>query len=544
MSFLYERKYTLIGIGIISLLFILSIQIRLSNLKAPLSRNHEWITAHALMTAEIWDQNGGPSQYGFKPVYTYSGLGNRNDYMLGGLGDVKEDVYYISYPPFAYLYLYYFSQFSGGPTVMSARSASLSLHFLTAILLFFLLGSLRPEHKKNTFNFAGIIAGGIYLFAQGNLWFHGNLFFVDMVVQPLFISGLLLTMRYLKGTYKNEKITLTLLFCVFFLATYTEWLGLLSAFCTGLLFLGFAIVKKQRRYLRPFFIIGLGSALALTTTVAQYNSIAGWENLKKASLSKYAERSGHDVVIETDAAFSLTHEGSIVNLKKRFDRDYKSAENYLGFSVGFIILVFLVSRLKFFKQRTSSIELKWPLILLLLVIPPLFLHYFLFFNFNAMHSFSEVKTSGLLVILIALIVQLTETLSANMNRYFLWGTWAFFSVIFVHKSNDAVDRYLADNPLENVDLAQVNSGIEIAKLSGRDDVVFTNTYLTPVHAFYAKHNLTPLQEGDTLVAKTVMKLRHAESGHYYHHDGNTLKYMLPMRLQHGNLVFSDTLFFN
>jgi hypothetical protein len=97
-----------------------------------------------------------------------------------------------------------------------------------------------------------------------------------MLVQPLFIGGMILTIKYLKNDFKRKWLILASLFFVFFLASYTEWLGLLSAFFTGLFFLIKAIISKNKTHLLPFFSIGLGASLALGLTMYQYSTINGW----------------------------------------------------------------------------------------------------------------------------------------------------------------------------------------------------------------------------------------------------------------------------
>ncbi|MBK9190197.1 MAG: hypothetical protein IPM77_01175 [Crocinitomicaceae bacterium] len=106
MNFFKQNKYHLIGISAIVVLFFISVSIRQENFSVPLSRHHEWITAHTLITCEIWEKNGGPSAYHFSPVYTYPGEGNIRRKMLGGVVDDKGEVYYVSYPPFSFLFAY------------------------------------------------------------------------------------------------------------------------------------------------------------------------------------------------------------------------------------------------------------------------------------------------------------------------------------------------------------------------------------------------------------------------------------------------------
>ena len=67
-----------------------------------MGRYHEWITAHTLLTCQIWEENGGPSAYNFNPVYTYPGEGNGHRDVLGGVAAKNGDVYYVSYPPFTF----------------------------------------------------------------------------------------------------------------------------------------------------------------------------------------------------------------------------------------------------------------------------------------------------------------------------------------------------------------------------------------------------------------------------------------------------------
>ena len=544
MNFLLRRKYDLIGIGVIGLLFFISIYVRSENLKAPLSRHHEWITAHALLTAEIWDQNGGPSAYGFNPVYTYKGEGNSRNRMLGGITDSIGDTYYVSYPPFAYIYLYYSSQLVGGPSLFSARFSALSLHIITAWLIYFLIGSIRPPTEKKRFNFAGIIAAGLYIFAQGNLWFHGNLFFSDMVVQPLFIGGLLSAVHYFKGNYKNEKLILFGLFLLFFISTYTEWLGLFSAFFTGVFFLIMAIVKKRKQLLKPFFVIGIGSALALGLTISQYSSIDGWDAYKATSEKKYAERSGHNSVNPNDVKFTMFHEESFSNMKQTFNSYYKSIENYVGFAFGITVLLILLRLTKKLKMSAHSDNLKWGTALVTLIILPIVLHYLLFYNFNAMHYFSGLKTSIIIVVLAGILVQMSMRIATHTHAYLVFSLMTFFAILLGIKSNSAIKRYTEDHILKMIDYDRITSA-KAMKLNGNpDEIIFMNVRLSPEQVFYAKHNPMPVNDNDTLTMLTLMKLRKNLKAQYYHHEGSKLKSMTRIELHDDNLVFLDTLIFN
>ncbi|MFT5821126.1 MAG: hypothetical protein ACI8ZM_002375 [Crocinitomix sp.] len=544
MNWIKNNKFDLIGIGIILFLFLISFQVRKENLKAPLGRNHEWITAHSLITAEIWNENGGPSNYGFSPVYSYQGTGSSNRRSLGGVSAQNGDVYYTSYPPFAFIYLYYSSQLTGGPTVFSARFASLTIHLLSAILLYFLIAAIRPDPKKKALNFAGIIAAGLYLFAQGNLWFHGNLYFSDMVVQPFFIGGLLLSVRYLRNLYKNEKVILVLIFLTFFLGAYTEWLSLFSAFITGLLFLGIALVKKQKKYLRPFFIIAIGSSMALGLTIYQYASINNWKALKATSEKKYSERSGHAEVESVDPNFNIHSSESFERLKSTFDSYYKSTENYIAIAFIILVLLLILRRIKRFEQYKSRLNFNWGLLLIGLIILPILMHYLLFYNFNTMHYFSGLKTGTFLIVLAAILVQSAYMYSAQLHAKIGWLTIAAFSVLFIYKATQATERYWHDHTIEMLDMDRVNSAQEMAENRHPDAPIFTNVRVSPEQMFYAKHSISPIKDSDTSSMILIMDMYKNTKGQYYHHEGSKLKAMVTIELHGDNLVFLDTITFN
>tara|TARA_B110000037_G_scaffold223139_1_gene302756 strand:+ start:118886 stop:120520 length:1635 start_codon:yes stop_codon:yes gene_type:complete len=544
MNWVKRNKFDLIALGIIGFLFIISLQLRKDNLKAPLGRNHEWITAHSLITAEIWDKNGGPSNYGFSPVYTYNGTGNYHRRLMGGVTAENGDVYYTSYPPFAFIYLYYSSQLTGGPTVFSVRFASLSIHLISAILLFFLMGAIRPDPEKKSLNFAGIIAAGLYLFAQGNLWFHGNLFFSDMVVQPFFIGGLLLSIRYLRNSCNNEKVILLLIFITFFLGTYTEWLSLFSAFFTGLLFLGFAIVKKQKKYLLPFFAIAVSSALALSLTIYQYSKVDGWEALKEQSEEKYEQRSGHAKDESINPNFSIHSGESFTLLKSTFNSYYKSTENYIAIAFIIVVLLIILRRIKRFSQHAIRLNFNWGILLIVLMILPILLHYFLFYDFNTKHYFSGLKTGTLLICFAALLVQVSYHYSSRIHRFASLAAIVIFGALFVLKANQASERYLNDHTSEMLDMDRVNSAYEMAKHGDPEAAMLANVRPSPEQMFYAKHFVTPIKDSDTSAILHIMDLYKNNKGQYYHHEGSVLKSMVTIELHGDNLVFLDTIAFN
>lgn len=543
MKWLTQFKYNSIGLTIVSILFFLSVLVRQPNYSTPLQAD-EWITAHTLVTAEIWDENGGPSAYGFNPIYNYPGEGSAYRSALGGVVAENGEVFYVSYPPFTFIFYYYASQLFGGPSVQSIRIISLFIHFITSILIFFFVQKISRRKQDNTFNYGGLIAAGLYLFARGNLWFHGNLFFADTLVQPLVIGSLLIALHYYKADYKREKITLIGLFMLFFLATYTEWLGLLSAFVTGLYFLIIAIIKKEKHYLKPFFTIAIASSLALGITVAQYSTIDGWESLKNTTTTKYAERSGYDNEQDSGKEFNIHRSDSFSFLIKNFDNNYKRIENYLGFTAGIFVLLLVVRK---FKKKPIEVkhESTNPYgFALTILVAPILLHYLLLFNFNAMHQFAAVKTTGLLVILVGLMVARIQVISKEINLYVQIGVLTFLASFFIIKATQASLSYaIAHDPEKKVDYEGIATALKMSEESDPNTATFSTLYLNPNLIYYAKHIYAPLREFDTTRIIQIMEMRRNEFGDFYQHEEDGLKYKIRFRRIEKHLEILDTLYY-
>lgn len=541
MNWLQRHKLNGLGLTFLLLIFILSVYVRQENLKAPL-QSEEWITAHTLITAEIWDENGGPSAFGFNPIYNYPGHGNAYRSALGGIVAENGEVYYVSYPPFTFLFYYYVSHVVGGPSVQSIRIISLLIHFLTSLLIFFLVQKIRSKKNQNTFNYGGIIAAGLYLFAKGNLRFHGNLYFADTLVQPLFIGCILLSLHYYKGEFKRENRTLIALFIVFFFAPYTEWIGLLTAFITGLFFLIKAIAHRNKHLLKPFFTIGIASSLALAITIAQYSSIDGWESLKTTTSTKYAERSGYDDQTNSAKEFNIHNSDTFSFLLKNFNANYEHTLNYFGFTT-VLFLLFLRLR-KFIKKPIEEIQQtnKHTFFVLTILILPLLLHYLLLFNFNAMHQFAALKTVSVLVILIGLMITKIQCIAKEIHPYVHVGSLVSVCLFFILQAHQSAERYLTSfNPQKKIDYERIATAKIMREESEPNTATFATMSLNPNLIYYAKHIYSPLKEFDAEKIFQIMDMRRNEYGDFYQHEEDGLHYIIRFRKLDRQIEIIDTL---
>jgi len=534
MSFIARNKYHFLSGLIITILFIFSVHIRKENLSAPLARHHEWITAHTLVTCEIWEENGGPSAYGFSPVYTYPGKGNEHRRMLGGVEDKNGNVYYVSYPPFAFLFAYYTTKIIGGPDLESIRTLSLSIHYLCTLLIYLIGISLAKDSAKNSISIAGIFGAYLYLFAAGNLWITGNLYFVDTVVPLFLIAAIYFVIRFFKKEYKNEKIILSALFFLFFLATYTEWLGLFFAFFTGLAFLISYFIAKEKRFLKAFVTTGIAATLALGLTVWQYSSIGGWDQLKKVSQSKYQERSGHESEELSAAGFNLENEEALEKLIRDISSGYKMVENFVG--IVFILFVFL---LLFRKTRKELGNFQWHTTIFCLLALAILTHYYVFFNFNSLHDFSSLKTGFLLILIVLIFVSLIESV-LNVKLKILLAI--VLIVLAVDKGIESVEKYKGENPVSAIDWNRIQTANAMRKYGNPEYAMFMNVPYSAEMVYYAKHNVTPIEDTSKIVP--MMKFSECSGGQYYHHTDSKLEYILEFDKIGDSIIYTNKIKFN
>jgi hypothetical protein len=520
MNFFKQNKYHLIGISAVVILFFISVSVRHENFSVPLSRHHEWITAHTLITCEIWEKNGGPSAYHFSPVYTYPGEGNIRRKMLGGVVDDKGEVYYVSYPPFSFLFAYYATQIFGGPDTESIRNLNLTIHLFCAILLYLIAISLKSAEQKNEISIAGLTASFLYLFACGNLWMHGNLYFADMLVQLFVIAAVYVVIRFVRRQYQHEWINLSLLFLLFFLATYTEWLGLFFAFFTGIFFFTLWIIKRNKRFLKAFLLTALAASLALITTIAQYSSIAGWDKLKEVSMNKYGERSGHQAAEDTPNRFSIDNHEAFDFMIGRLDNFYKMPENFVGiFGILFIVIVLIPNARRRIENAGTG-----GLIVALIALSVL-LHYYLFFNFNSLHDFSSLKTGFLLILTTLVFISMIESaLSINL-RLLVFGLVIYLSV---DKGIESVETYKETFPLSEVDWNRISTGKAMREHGRKNAAIFMNITSNPELVLEAGHNVFPMK--DTADIRKTMEFFGNSEAQYYHHQGSQLEYILEYEL--------------
>ncbi|MEX1000766.1 MAG: hypothetical protein WDZ35_01480 [Crocinitomicaceae bacterium] len=527
-----KYKFQLIEVGILFAVFILSLQLRKENVSAPLSPEHEWITAHTLITLEIWEENGGPAAYNFNPIYAYPGKGNRGIAMLGGVSDQEGYHYYVSYPPFSFIFAYYSSQLFGGTDVYHLRAINLIIHFITAFLIYLLIrGFYRNDFDRLAL--APLLVACMYLLSTGTLWAHSVLYFADILVQPLILLIFLLFSRIIQQKVKNQSWMLFYLGITIFFAVYTEWIALFMAFFGGLFFFICYLKSRSKLYLKSFVTIALSASLSLGLTVFQYSTISGFDQFKQVSSNKYEERSGHATAEKTAAAFNLENPEAFKLLRANVDRNFLMAENLLGISF-FLLLPFLFWR----KSRNRIPPLSATLFILSLLLISILIHYLLFYNFNALHNFSNLKTGLFMMLTVGVIICIIEQ-SVN------WKIQGVFSLIvlffFISRASRDIDRYYGIYEKQFYNADRVRSAKLVHQYADKDLYIFNNIHPSPAYTYTAKHLTFPLAEKSHLLQS--MHNFNIDKAQYYHHQGSVPLYFIYVEKLNDTLVVRDSLAF-
>jgi hypothetical protein len=517
MNQLKKHKFHLLSLLLIFLLFLFSVHLRKEKLSLPLSPQLEWITAHTLITLEIWDEAGGPQAHNFNPIYTYPGKGNQRISTLGGVMNKNGEMYYTSYPPFSFIFAYYGTKLLGGPDISSLRAFGLMIHFFSALLIYLIIRKLKSS-SKDGFSIAGILGAALYLFSAGTLWMHSIMYFSDMSVQLFLLLGIYFLVRLVREDFRKEIPFLIGLGGIIFLGVYTEWIALFFAFFSGIFLLILYFIKKKRLYIKGFIIIAFSSIFSLALTLIQFSNIKDWNELKKVSETKYEERSGSQENLDGMEVWNWENPKSFELMEANFNRNFAMVINLSGIIVFFLIPVLLWKKLR---QKLKNPD--WKLLILLLLILTVLTHYLLFYNFNAIHNFSNLKTGFLLIFFISIVILIIEE---SLNWQFKSGLAVVLLFIIAPRCLKEIKRFDNFYSFEKFNHAMIESANTVRMYQSPEKLVFVNTYVSPEFIYRAHHNVFPLD--DTTQALSFMDYFEVDKAQFYHHENQYPDYMLEL----------------
>jgi hypothetical protein len=532
-AILANHKFHLGAIGIILSIFILSLVVRQKELNAELSAQQEWITAHVLLTNQIWEEGGGPSNFGFNPVYSYEGKGNKAIPSLGGLKDEKGDMYYVSYPPLAFIFSYYGTQLLGGSNVHSIRALGLILHFFCAFFIYLIFKNLSTK-KNDRIHYSGLFAAALYLLSAGTLWMHSTLFFSDMLVQPFIILSLLYAIKIYQSKEGKSRGLIVSLGLLTFLACYTEWLSVFLAFFLGITFLLLFFILKRKSFLTSFFVISASSILSVITTILQYSSIAGFDKFLQVSTHKYEQRSGYEDEVVSAAGFNVENPDAYRLLFQNINQNFLTATILMGLLAA-IFIVFLIFKKQWEKMENLSSKIGIIVLLLFAIL----MHYLVFFNFNALHNFSNLKTGFLIIMTCGLLLSIMED---ALKGVFQWILYLGVTILFIIKIPAEARRFhvFSEEPYFVHHLKY--SALQVKALSDEETIVFSDVrVVSPEYMLRSHHNVFALQ--DSSQVPFFMDYFEVDKADFYKHDKVVLEKMYHFERQGDEFIITSTFSF-
>ncbi len=471
--------------------FVISILVRFPYLNRPLSGNYEWLIAHCLVTYDVWKQDG-VFHHHFLPVYTYQGSTNHH-IPIGDLGSVEKNgrLYYISYPAFGFIFPY-IATFGWAYEPLVLKIFNIFLHLISAIFLWKILISFLSS-------LATFLSVTYYLLQPNLLWFHGNVYFLDVLSMDILIIQLYLTLQYIQNPNQKNSILWLL---INFLLCQTEWIGYLILFTAGL----YTIYKKQWKLFSVLFIWGLFNLLF---TFWHYGSFLGYENYLNALIQKGLKRIGN-----SDA---ISHH-------------WGEWKPFLFFLINFLIYEFTLILALFFNigntlsqieylQKKINIKLYTKLVLLAGL--PVLMHYILLYNFTTGHSaLAAVIANPFFILLLAPMLEMIVSISNSIGKKMgitVNVTIIIFGLIFFLLRNNHDFQWYFKIHFANISFTPSNEFQELGfNIQKQTPPNYVSAILNPDFAsnpqliFYAKRNIIQFynyQEAVEYANKNQVKIK-------------------------------------
>jgi hypothetical protein len=460
-------------LGVVFLLFLASVMVRYDNLTAALGRHHEWITAHALMTINMLEKDGASAHY-FAPVLTFNTPADRFAASKAEFKDKNNFTYYTSYPPFCFLLPYLVNKCFGlSASVIGIRILGLIVHLLCTVLLFFIFYRINGKDVRKEIFIPAFFVCAIYIFSSGNLWFHSNLWFADMLVH-LFILAALQRFCIIMAYPGIQKKNVILLFLFTFLGIYTEWLALFMCFFMAIVLL---IRLKEHKTYGIYIVTMAGAAsLSLGLTIFQYSQIAGFELLKKYAIEKFKFRSGYDT--DQGVKHTVFADEPLENIFFNYHVNYKAL---ILLSISVLVIALVLRFTARGKEIFSFTRIQK--IVLLILLCSILLHHLLFFNFTSVHDFSTLKTALFLSLFLPLLIVFIQNSLQSVKFQAVSVAVILLFIVF------SVKWYLSFNPLNNAFIYQRDIGQDAKNYAVPDEMVYSNAPNTPVISWYASRNV-------------------------------------------------------
>jgi 4-amino-4-deoxy-L-arabinose transferase-like glycosyltransferase len=383
------------ALGLLLLLYVASVAVRLPNLHRPLS-GFGFSTAHTLIVLENFAAHG-PAHFHFLPVVSYQNPGDRGVPWAGFKMQLGADgnYYHCSYPVLSYTLEHYIFKACGVfPSVAAIENLNLALCALSALLIFLILD--RALRDRPAGRGCALLGAGLYLFTPSTLIFQANTFFVDMMMQPLFIGCIFCGQRLFEAPERTRWWLLTGV--MIFVTSLTEWIGFLTL-AVVLVLAWWAL--PWRRYWRG--LLGLCGAATLSLAITVFLA---------AQISSPGEALGYFIGKYTTYSGVHSNERShlFANLVL-FRRFYFWMAGPIIFAVVAPAALLVLSRMPF-REWMQRADLR----LCVLAGGPVAIHVVVLFAFNSHHDYATLKALPCFAFLAAFLTQRLLSIERNQRR--------------------------------------------------------------------------------------------------------------------------------
>lgn len=464
-------------------LFLLSVVIRIPTLNRPLSDHHEWLTAHLLLTMRIWREKGINTYY-FSPVYTFTNVADKyiNSEALGGIRDNIGNYYYVSYPPFSFIFPFFlFKVFNITPDILPLQIINLIIHFINAYFIYKIIALLGNYKNNAGIHKPALIGYVIYLFSPNTAWFHSNIYSEEILAQLFWILLIYLVLALCLQHKEHSLVYKIVYFLLVFLLIYTDWTSIVLLIPISLLFL-YRLLKK-RCYFTWILITITASLLPIILTVYQYSLINGYNAFLNSASEKFLKRSGYSTTSRSDFGLNIRNPQSY----KLIINNYKTGYFYVLIFLSFTAVIYFS-----LNNRWDILQNNRYRLFILLALTPVIIHHILFFNFTVIHDFSALKSAIFISVICAIlydeIVRLFDKNGMTRKIFMTQLIFVFLIVLSIRQF------YNLNSPARDYS-SRKKFGEAIAEAAGKNNVVFVSgelTFMEPQVMFYAGRNIIPV----------------------------------------------------
>jgi len=374
---------------VLSIVFMLTVLVRLPNLNRPLSKHHEFNAALILIPMDIWKESSAKA-YDFSPVMTYWNPHDKEINNITVEGIEKEgDYYYLSFPSMTYILPYVcFQLFGVAPSPIALQVFNMLIHFICILLIYLIIKNISVRILGNgNYHISAIIGSIIFAFSPTPLWFMGNGYTHHTLVVVFILWAILSSVKLLYENKERLLMNAFQLLVALFFAGMTAWISFILMFILTV----FALLKKQKtKAIYALIVVPVISGLAsILLTYLQYSKVVGSDTFIEYMQGRFSVRSSANK--ENITFFHLV---------------FGTFKWYvLGYLPALLLLIYEFLKLNYFKNLLSkSVKL-----FLLLGLFFVFSHHFLLSEFTIAHNYSVLIDGVIISLFLGLIYQQLES---------------------------------------------------------------------------------------------------------------------------------------